>query len=161
MPPRTWDENLVATFVAAGGIADIAAPTATEIDTGDDMSSYIRKNGISWPNGRGTVDTATIDRKRNTSYPGSESGILEITFLEEDRTGGTLPRTTFAGGEVEGYWVFGFQGSNNTAADEVEVWHVVGDSPTRNNPGPDENQQLTVRFHVQDANEEAVVAAGV
>lgn len=160
MAPRVYDENLVATFVAAGGIADITAPTPTEIGTGDDMSSYIRKNGLSWPNGRGTVDTATIDRKRNTSYPGSESGILEMTFLVENRAGATLPLTTFAGGEIEGYWVFGFEGSNNVASDVVDVWHVVGDNPTRNNPGPDENQQITVRFHVQDA-AEAVAVTGV
>lgn len=158
MPPRNWEEKLVATFVAAAGIADITTPTATEIGTGDDMSSYIRKNGITWPSGRGSVDTSTIDRSRNTSYPGSESGILEMTFLEEDRSGGTLPATTFADGEIEGYWVFGFEGSNSVAADEVDVWHVVGDKPTRNNPGPDENQQLTVRFHVQDSAERVAVA---
>lgn len=159
MPPRVWDENLVATFVAAGGITNIASPTAAEVAAGINMSSYIRKNGVSWPNGRGNVDTATIDRRRNTSYPGSESGTLDITFLEENRAGATAPRTSFAGGEVEGFWVFGFEGSNGTAGDPVEVYHVVGDKPTRNNPGPDENQQLTVRFHVQDADEESVIAA--
>lgn len=160
MPPRVYDENLVAGWVASGGIANISAPSAgTELTAIVDMSSYVRKNGISWPNGRGTVDTATIDRKRNTSYPGSESGILEVTFLVENRAGATVPLDTFAAGEIEGYWVFGFEGSNDTAADEVEVYHVVGDKPTRNNPGPDENQMITVRFHIQDADEEAVVAA--
>lgn len=159
MAPRTYEENLVGTFVAASGIANIAAPTAAEVAAGNDHSSYIRKNGISWPNGRGTVDTATIDRKRNTSYPGSESGILEMTFLVANRSGATAAFDEFKAGEIEGYWVFGFEGSNDTAADEVEVYHVVGDKPTRNNPGPDENQMFTVRFHVQDANEDAAVAA--
>lgn len=160
MPPLVYEENLVATFVAADGIADITAPTATEIGTGTDLSSYIPKNGITFPSTRNMVDTGSIDRKFNSEYPGSTGGTLQITFKLQNRDGDSAAMDTFAGGEVEGYWVFGYQGSNDTEADEVDVYHVVGHVPVRNNPGPDEEQRFAVSFGVQDDAQGVAVAAG-
>ena len=159
MPPLSYEEQLVATFVAAEGIADITAPTATEVGAGTDYSSYIPKNGISFPSQRNMIDTGSIDRKFNSEYPGSEGGTLEITFKVQDFSGGSAALTEFGPGEVEGYWVFGFEGSNATAADVVDVYHVVGHTPVRNNPGPDEEQRFTVMFGVQQWHPEAVVAS--
>lgn len=150
MAPRVWEEQLVATFVASGGVSDPSAPTAAEVAAGTDYSSYIMKGDISWPSGRGTVDTATIDVKQNTSYPGGESGTLDLKYLAANRDGLVAAHTEFADGEVEGYWVFGFEGSNDTAADVVTVMHVVGDRPNPNNPGRDEVQKYMVHFHLQD-----------
>ena len=150
MPPLVYEEQLVATFVAAEGVTDITAPTATEVGAGTDYSSYIPKNGVSFPANRNMVPTGSIDRKFNSEYPGSEGGTLEITFKVQNRDGDSAAWTEFAAGEVEGYWVFGFEGSNATAADEVDVYHVVGHTPVRNNPGPDEEQKFTVMFGVQD-----------
>lgn len=150
MPPLVYEENLVATFVAADGIADINAPTATEIAAGTDYSSYIPKNGVTFPSGRNMVDTASIDRKFNSEYPGSKGGTLQIVFKMQNRDGTGAAFTEFAAGEVEGYWVLGFEGSNDTAGDVVDVWHVVGHTPVRNNPGPDEEQRFSVPFGVQD-----------
>lgn len=159
MPPLVYEGQLVATFVAAEGIADIEAPTISEIGDGDDLSSYIPKNGISFPSQRKMVDTSSIDRKFNSEYPGSEGGTLEITFKMQNRDGDNDAWTTFAGGEVEGYWVLGFEGSNDESGDEVDVLHVVGHTPVRNNPGPDEEQRFSVMFGVQDWAQGATVAS--
>lgn len=159
LPPLSYEEKLVATFVASGGIADITSPTVAEVGAGTDYSSYIPKNGITFPSQRNMIDTGSIDRKFNSEYPGSEGGTLEIVLKVQNRDGSSAAWTEFAGGEVEGYWVFGFEGSNDTAADEVAVYHVVGHTPVRNNPGPDEEQRFTVSFGVQEWEQEATVAA--
>lgn len=159
MAPRVYEENLVATFVAAGGIANINAPTVAEIGLGTNYSSYIRKNGLTWPSGRGTVPTDTIDRKHNSTYPGSESGTFGLTMLIENRAGATAAWTQFQDGEIEGYWIIGYEGSNGAAADVVDVIHSVNDRPVRNNPGPDENQMFTNQWHIQDAAYGVAVAA--
>lgn len=158
MPPLSYEENLVATFVAAGGIADITAPTVAEVDAGTEYTSYVPKqNGITFPSGRNMIDTGSLDRRFNSEYPGSEGGTLEITLKVQNRAGASAAWTEFAAGEVEGYWVFGFEGSNNVAGDEVEVYHVVGHTPVRNNPGPDEEQRFTVMFGVQEWEQAAIV----
>lgn len=159
MPPLVYEGQLVATFVPADGIADISAPTATEVGAGTDLTSYIPKNGLSFSSSRNMVPTGSLDSKFNSEYPGSEGGTLEITFKLQDRSGGNVAWTTFAGGEVEGYWVFGFEGSNDTAADEVDVYHVVGHTPVRNNPTADEEQRFTVMFGVQAWAQGAAVAS--
>lgn len=148
--PLVYEGKLVATFVAAAGISDIDNPEASEITAGDDLSSYIRKNGITFPSTRNMVDTSSLDRKFNSEYPGSEGGTLVITGKRQNRDGTTEFEDTFSGGEVEGYWVFGYEGSNNVAADVVDVYHVVGHTPVQNNPGPDEEQTVQVSFGVQD-----------
>lgn len=158
--PLVYEGKLVATFVAADGIEDITALTDTEVGTGDDMSSYLRKNGITFPSTRNMVDTSSIDRKFNSEYPGSEGGTLVITGKRQNRDGDTDFEDTFSGGEVEGYWVFGYEGSNDTADDVVDVYHVVGHTPVQNNPGPDEEQTLEVSFGVQDWAQGVSVVSG-
>lgn len=159
MPPLSYEEQLVATFVAANGIDDITEPVIAEINAGTDYSSYIPKNGISFPSQRNMIDTGSIDRKFNSEYPGSEGGTLEITMKVQNFAGLSAALAEFDAGEVEGYWIFGYKGSNNVTADVVDVYHVVGHTPVRNNPGPDEEQRFVVMFGVQQWNPGSVVAA--
>lgn len=156
--PLVYEENIPVTFAPA--VADLTAPTTTEVDAGTDYSSYIPKDGIQFPSGRAMVPTDSIDRKFDSQYPGSESGPLVITFKLQDRSGTQAAWDEFVGGEVEGYLIFGFEGSNNTESDVVDVYHVVGHTPVRNNPGGDIEQRFVVNFGVQEWEQAATVASG-
>ncbi len=146
--PLVYEENVVASF--APTVADVNAPTAAEVGAGVDYSSYIPKNGITFPSTRNMVDTGTIDNRFNSEYPGSSGGTLQITFKVSNRDDATAAETAFATAETAGFWIFGFQGSNDTAADVVDVYQVVSHQYVRNNPGADTEQRLVVSFGLQD-----------
>lgn len=156
--PLVYEGNVPVTFVPA--IEDITAPTATEIGGGEEMSSYIPKDGVQFPADRGMVDTGSLDRKFNSQYPGSTGGTLVITFKRQNRDGDSAAWEAFKAGEVAGYLVFGFEGSNDTEDDEVDVYQVVGHEPVRSNPAGDTEQRFVVNFGVQDEAAAVAVVAG-
>lgn len=152
--PLVYEGNVPVTAVPADqsgwGITDLTSPTAVAIGDGVDLASYIPKNGVSFPSNRAMVDTSSIDRTLNSEAPGSRGGTLEITFKVRNRDGDRAAYELFKDGQVPVDLVFGFEGSNSDAGDLVDIYRVVGHTPVRNNPGPDEEQRFTVMFGVQD-----------
>lgn len=150
--PLVYEGQVPVVFVPATttwGVANLATPTTAEIGGGTDLASYIPKNGVSFPSNRNMVDTSAIDRELNSEFPGSRGGTLEITFKIRNRDGLSAAYDLFADGKVAGDMIFGFEGSLDTA-DICDTYRVVGHTPVRNNPGPDEEQRFTVMFGVQD-----------
>lgn len=146
--PLVYEENVPVAFVPT--IADINNPTATEIDAGDQLASYIRKDGVQFPGNRNMVPTGSLDRTFDSEYPGSKGGTLVITFKRQNRNGEADAWDLFKAGLVEGFLVFGFEGSNDTAGDDVDVYQVVSHYPVRSNPAANTEQTFVVNFGVQD-----------
>ena len=160
--PLVYEGQVPVVFVPATsdwGVANIEAPTSGEIAGGENLASYIPKNGISFPSNRNMVDTSAIDRELNSEFPGSRGGTLEITFKIRNRDGDQDAYDLFRDGKVAGDIIFGFEGSLDTG-DICDVYRVVGHTPVRNNPGPDEEQRFTVMFGVQDDSLGAEVDGG-
>lgn len=146
--PLVYDGKLVVGFVPT--IADPESPSvATDLASMVDLSTYIRKDGISFPSSRNMVDTNSIDSTFDTEYPGTKGGTLTITFKRKDFNGDEVAWTTFKDGLVEGFLVFGFEGSNDTAADVVDEYKVVSHYPVRSNPSANTEQTFVVNFGVQ------------
>ena len=158
MPPLVYETNLVVGFVPT--IADINAPSvATDLASLVPLESYVRKDGVSFPSNRNMVDTGSIDNPFDTEYPGSKGGPITITFKRKNAADAEVAWTTFKDGLVDGYLVFGFEGSNDTAADVVDVYQVVSHYPVRSNPSANTEQTFQVTFGVQDEAIGVTVAA--
>ena len=163
--PLTFEENVVVLFVPADeqgwGIADPTAPKTAELTDTDvvDLSSYLQKNGgITVPSQRNAVDTSSIDRRHNSEAPGSEGGPLELVVKRQNRDGDTAGFDLFAGGNVSGDVVIGYDGSATEADDVVDVFRGTASRPVRNSPSGDEEQRLGVTFRV-DSEYQAVDVA--
>lgn len=148
--PLVYEKNVAVSFVPT--IASIAAPTAAEVTAGTALQSYIPKDGIQFPSGRNMIDTGSIDSDFDAQYPGSTGGPLVVTFKRQNRDGDEAAWTLFKDNDpvVEGYIVIGFEGSNDTAADEVDVYQVAAHKPLRSNPGANTEQRFVINFGVQD-----------
>lgn len=105
-------------------IADTTAPTTTEIDSGENLTSFLVTLESS-TSGQ-TVPTPSFDSLFETNIPGTASATFTAEFYRDDETDTaweTLPRQT------EGYFViarFGYSGADNSPAtgDDCEVWPV-------------------------------------
>lgn len=105
-------------------IADITAPTTTEIEAGTQLTSFLVTLESS-TSGQ-TVPTPSFDSLFETNIPGTASATFTAEFYRDDETDtawDTLPRQT------EGYFViarFGYSGTDNSPAvgDDCEVWPV-------------------------------------
>lgn len=147
-------------FVAAGGIANIAAPTVAEINAGTDLTNLIVSLEAST---RGNVvNTPALDSLFETTIPGTVTATFTMEAYRDDTTDtvwDTLPRGT------SGFIVisrFGFGGAtvaDPAIGDVVEVWpiKVVTRSATPLQSG--DSQRCTVECTVPtEPDEDAVVA---
>lgn len=155
--PLVYDGQIIATWVPT--IADIDNPSAVEIAAGQDYTSYLPKDGISFPSTRNMVDTGSLDETFDGQYPGTAGGPLSITFKQQNNAGESAAASEFIGARVEGYWVFGYNGSNDTAADVVDVYQAASHDPVRGNPAANTEQRFTVEFGVQSMRLGVTVAA--
>lgn len=146
-----YEKNVPVAFVPT--IADITAPTAAEITAGEQLASYIPKDGVQFPGNRNMVPTDALDSDLDSESPGSVGGALVVTFKRQNRDGDEAAWTAFKDSEpaapVTGFLVFGFQGSNDTAADEVDVYQIEAHMPVRSNPAANTEQRFVVNCGVQ------------
>lgn len=146
--PLVYDGKLVVGY--APTIADPESPSAaTDLASLVDLSSYIRKDGVSFPSNRNMVDTNSIDSTFDTEYPGTKGGAIQVTFKRKNSDGDEVAWTTFKDGLVEGFLVFGFEGSNTAASDVVDEYQIVSHYPVRSNPSANTEQTFVVTFGVQ------------
>jgi hypothetical protein len=92
--------------------------------------------------------------------PGQRGGPLTLQFKMKNRDGNTAAWDLFKAGVVAGDIVIGYEGSNGTAGDEVDIWRGFAQMPLRNNPAPDEEQRFTVEFRVQEDSLAVAVTSG-
>lgn len=116
------NERTKAHFVLT--IADITAPTVSEIDGGTDLTSFLVTLEAS-TSGQ-TVATPAFDSLFETNIPGTSSATFTGEFYRDDESDtawDTLPRATVGNFVIAR---FGWSGTDNTPAvgDDCEVWPV-------------------------------------
>lgn len=159
--PLIYDEQFRLSAVPAIASADLV-PTTTEVAAGEDLTSYVPKSGgVSLPSDRRMIDTSSIDRLDDSEYPGGTGGTLTLTLKRRNFNGDEAAWALFRDGLVDTHLVMGFEGSNATAADEVDVYKIVSHVPSRANPDGGNEQRFMVNCGVQRVARGVAVAAGV
>lgn len=105
-------------------LADMAAPSLTEIGNGTDLSLFLAKDGFSSGEAGSRVPISSAAEKVNLEVSGSVSYTVAMTFFRDDDTDTAWDAFT-TGNEV--YVVFARKGGSGTAGaiadgDEVEVY---------------------------------------
>ena len=140
-------------------VADLAAPTVTEITGAVDLTPYLLSiNASSQGN---TVPTPNIATLFETSIAGTVQASLSADFYrddDEDLAWTTLPRRT------RGVFVisrFGGSGTDNrpAASDMVECWPILVVSRTNSNISNNTVMTFTVTGSVPEEPEEDAVVA--
>jgi len=154
------NENTWVGFAATGTITNIAAPTAAQVTSAQNLTSYvISLNASSRGN---TVPTPAFDTLFETSTTGTSQATFDIDLYRDDTTDAAwtlLPRGT------HGFFIisrFGGGGTGNKpiAADKVEVWPVSVTSRTMANMSNNTVLTFTVNCAVNtEPAENATVAA--
>ena len=87
MTDQIADGKTSVTWVAASGIADIAAPTVSELDAGTDLHFWITPDGLGIAVDESDVDTSSLGSTFSTSDAGRPSlSSNELTFKDQGKT---------------------------------------------------------------------------
>lgn len=157
MAPVIIDGRVRVTFATA--IANIAAPTTTELNAGTSLEGFITPDGLDIGFDTGEVDVANIGSTYSSTRAGRRKATISVKFHHDSPTDtpwNLLPyRTT-------GYLVVRMGIDKTTAwasGDKVKVFPVEAGEPSDEAPGPDSTWDFTVpMFVTADANQRAVVA---
>jgi hypothetical protein len=68
-------------------IADITAPTVTEITAGVDLQNFVTRDGVKTPNTGNTVDSSTVGNRFTTTVPGTTGGDAATLTCHRDSKG--------------------------------------------------------------------------
>jgi hypothetical protein len=151
------DGRVRVTFATA--IANVAAPTTTELNAGTALESFITPDGLDIGMDTGGVDTSNLKSTFTTNRAGRKKPSISVTFHHDSPTDtpyNLLPyRTT-------GYLVVR-RGVDATTAwatsDKVEVYPVDCGEAVQTKPAPDSTWDFMVPlFVMSDPNTRAVVA---
>lgn len=168
MPKRLRDGNIKLAWVPT--IADYHAPTTTEIEAGEDLSSATISDYTLGPTGSDTVNEKSVADANNVNAYGASNYEASLTFFRYTTTDGApdaandVPWATFTGKGLHGYLVerAGKPSEDAWAAsDEVRVFEVIADDPQAQNGVTGGYLKFVQPFSVQGQVElRAVVAAG-
>lgn len=132
-------------------IADVAAPTSTELTAGKDISQYVVTTTAVGPTASDTVNERAITDTSNAVVPtiGNYEGNLVLfrDYTAGVPTTGTDVMETFNAAGVVGYLVrrLGKPATDAfAAADKVEVYKFMTDTPQPNGGAGDGYLKLTV-----------------
>lgn len=147
-------------FVADEGIADISAPTVTELESGTDLTPLVVSLEASTTGN--TVNTPALDSLFETTIPGTVTATFTMEGYRDDTTDtlwDTLPRGT------DGFIViarFGFGGatvSDPASGDVIEVWPVTVVSRSATPLTSNDSQRCNIECTVPVEPDEAATVA--
>lgn len=147
----------------APGIADISAPTTTELnDSGVvDLSVLLTKDGLNTPQNQNMVDSATLAETFDSQLVGSWGGAMELTCFRDRAS--DLAWNTFVYGD-EFFLVIRRGVDYDTAwanGQDVEVYPIQSHQPIMQPSAPNEQQRFTVSCAVTEQPDlKATVAGG-
>jgi|SRR2546430_1619240 len=144
-----------------GSIANINAPTATELNGGSDWTLRITPDGLKADPSTADVDTSSLGSTFTTNQPGRRSYTVELTFKRGSTTIEDQPYTTLVYG-ASGYLVVRRGTAFATAyatADKVEVYPVTAGEAQNIAPAANEvNKFMSPMKVTSDPATRAVVA---
>jgi hypothetical protein len=148
-------------------IANIAAPTVTELTAGKDISQYVVTTTAVGPTASDTVNERAVTDTSNAVVPtiGNYEGNLVLfrDYTAGVPTAGTDVMETFSAAAVLGYLVkrVGKPAATAwTAADKVQVYKFLTDTPQPSGGQGDGYLKLTVPLLQQGSFNIAAVVAG-
>ena len=142
-------------------ITNKAAPTVAELGAGVDLECRLTPTGLTREASTERKDTSKLCSTFSTQSSGRRSFNLQVVAVrEEDDTTGVEAALVY---KANGYLVIRDNLAATTdwaAAQEVEVYPVQVDQPTKSAPAANEDQTITVGFALTgDPALSAVVAA--
>lgn len=142
-------------------IANINAPTTTELSSGFDWTTRLTPDGLKTDPTTADVDTSSLASTFGTNQPGRRSYSCEITFKRGSTPTEDQPYSTLGYG-VAGYLVVRRGVAFATAftsGDRVEVYPVACGEPQNIAPAANEVMKVSVELKVtSDAATHATVA---
>lgn len=144
-------------------IADTAAPTTTELGAGVDLECRITPTGLTREASTERKDTSKLCSTFSTQSAGRRSFNLQVVVVrQEGDTDGVEAALVY---KANGFLVIrdnAPSATDWTAADEVEVYPVQVDQPSKSAPAANEDQTITVGFALTgDPVLDAAVATGI
>lgn len=141
-------------------IADVTAPTVTEIGAGVELTAWLTRDGLTTPQEGSTADAGDVSSRYNKTVSGSYGGQPLVMKFHRDSVAAnddawdTLPRGT------GGYIVINRFGVTIAAAAVVEVWPIDVISREMLPIADNETQKFQVTAAVpSEPADDAVVAA--
>lgn len=153
------DGRVRVTWCGSGGIANIAAPTTTELNAGSALEQIITPDGLNIGASTNGVDTSALKSTFNTMRAGRRSYDISITLHHDDTA--DLGFTLFI------YRTTGFlvvrrlidAATAWTSTQKVEVFPLDTGERTEVPPKQDSTGDMTVPFFLMaDPNTRAVIA---
>ena len=143
-------------------LSSTTAPTATQINAGNNLSSQIPVDGVNLGGSRNNASQAMLGDAFVTEEPGTWGTSMEVTFVRDSGDGtGTFPWNVFAGAyKTTGFLVLRRSGTGNAvAAQKVEVYPATTHEPQMLASAENEYSKFTVTFAITAKPElEATVA---
>lgn len=155
MPKLVYEQNTKVHWLTT--IADIAAPTLTEITAGTNLTPFITKDGVARNIATNNVDSASIDTNFDSQEVGSWGAGFQLTMFRDD------------GDEAESYdlVVYGTRGflvvcpfGEPAVADQVEVYPAALHEPAPQNSAANAMQTFMVNCAITDKPNLRAVVAG-
>ena len=142
MPQYSNDGMLRVTIV--NSIANIAAPTAAELNAGTHVTGFLTKDGVTTPADQNNVDVATLADTFNAQVPGSFGGAIEMVGIRNN-TVDTLWNLITYGLTTNVVIRRGVSTASVFAsAQKVEVYPVVFHEPVPQQTGGDEASRFAI-----------------
>lgn len=155
------DGKIKVIWVAAGGIASIAAPTVAELAAGDDITERITPDGLSISPDTANVDNSNLASTFTTGRAGRRSYQIEVTLKRGDNASDDLPWATLLY-RTMGYLVVRRIIDYTTAiaaSDEVEVYPVECGERSSVPPAPNEVSKFMSPMMLREEPDTAAVVA--
>lgn len=151
------DGKVLAVFAPA--VADIAAPTTTEISAGVVLHDWLTMDGLNIDFSMADVDTTALSSTFNSLLPGRLELTTELTLKDQGRD--AAPWTTFAD-KAEGYLIVRRNvpaAQAVAASDAVEVYPVQSGTRQPMAPAANEVSKFGVTLHHTEAPDTSAVVA--
>lgn len=142
-------------------ISNTAAPTASEINAGVALESYITVDGLDLGGDTGAMDTTPLAGGQNTEAPGRRTDTLEITMFHGASGEAGAPFTTFAA-RPSGYFVVRRLVANTTAfsaGQKVTVYPATVGDRWDQKPAANEPAKFKVKGFITGVVQQAVSVA--
>ncbi|MGW6703614.1 phage tail tube protein [Streptomyces sp. NPDC054956] len=147
--------------VWASSIANIAAPTTTELNAGSDFTTRITPDGLKLDPSTADVDTSSLASTFDTKTVGRVGFDVEVTFKRGSTGGEDLPYTTLKYG-VSGYLIVrrGVDYATAWAASQkCEVYPITCGEPANSSPAANEVMKFMSPMRVTSAPSTAATVA--
>lgn len=155
MARLVYDGNTSIIWVA-GGVANMAAPTTSELSGGVDLTTFVPKDGVDANITQGKVDGGDLSTRYEGSSPGTWTDDMKIMFFKDDSADTAWDTFDL---DTEGDLVWVWDGRPVAAGSKAYVFRTVTGKPLPESTKKDERQKFSVQFFGQAEPEfDAVVA---